>query len=189
MKFAKNIIFVSYLKNKGIRRICFILSCCSMLYFSVLGFTLSRGYYSIDETYHNFQSFNSDIYMSYKIGEKGWYKKIECASKYLKQYGFAHYDAYNMVEFKNILNRNSLWCQSNEVLCKRIEKIKDYPIHLKCGAFETYDYSNAQGFLIYLIFIIISFYLPFVLCVFAKLTYKALYGIIEWIIKGFKENT
>lgn len=184
----KNFFMVSYLKNKGIRRICFILACCSVLYFLVLGFSLSGGYYSVDETYANFKYFNSDIYTSYKINEKGWHKKIECASKYLKTYGFGHYDAYTLLEFNDVTNSNSFWCKSYNNLCKNIEKIKDNPVHLKCGVFETYKYSNAQGFLIHLIFMIVAFYLPFVLCVFAKLTYKALYGIIKWIVIGFKES-
>ena len=203
MNFLKNIIFFSYIKNKGIRRICYIVSFFIFVWFMYISITEDQIYKGIDNLYPNFQSFNSDVYHSSRNrnrteSKRKYRKKIyDCASSYMKKKGFPIFVVNVMSSNEDIIGKgischldfyNSYYNNSFDD-CNRLKEIKGKPVHLKCGPFETYEHSNAEGALIWLIKLLLFTYFPFIVCVATDVAYKLLKVVVMWIYQGFKESS
>ena len=197
MNFLKNIIFFSYIKNKGIRRICYIVSFFIFVWFMYISITKDQIYKGIDNLYPNFQSFNSDVYHSWRnrgrteLKMKYWKKIDNCANSYIKKKGFPRFLVNDMTANEDIIGKG-IFCHigfynNSFDDCNRLKEIKRKPVHLKCGPFETYKHSNAEGALIWLIKLLLFTYFPFIVCVATDVAYRLLKVVIMWIYQGFKE--
>lgn len=188
MNTLKNILFVSYLKNKGIRRICFVLGILPLtlcLYLFIIGF--NHSFYT--KTYDNItevSEFNTKeltyIYNHYPISVKkdGTLIKFDAWKNFfISDFGGGKEGRLKMSIQCHILEHDkrteldSIW-QSDE----DFEKLKYF-----CKKFNQYitqkitvnicDYSH----LIMLLNAILFFYLPFLICC-----------TFRWIYLGFKEK-
>lgn len=184
----KNILLVSYLKNKGIRRICFVLSCAMLIWFAYLSISNGRIHERIDIKYNNFQDFNSDIYRSWNYKHSNRHKKMQCAASFMQKQGMQRSDAWLMIYYRDITKKESGWCYANETSCKSLSQIANKPIHLKCGFFETYETTSIEGFALWLFCLVLCIYIPFIACVFIKMIFKIIKNTTIWIYKGFKDQ-
>ena len=182
MNFIKNILFVSYLKNKGVCRICLAVGLLLCLYQTYSITTNIMNVPTINETYKNLSDINSRIYFDHKYNVPYWYRRVDCFGKQLNKYGLQNtFIRYSFTSYEDVIN--SPWCEYYEKECKILKAIKDEPITLKCSKIETYESSTLAAFLHILIFLILCFYLPFIVACMLKIATKAL----KWIFKGFKE--
>lgn len=161
----KNIIFVSYLKNKGIRRICFILGVLLALLPTIAFF---EAFY-ISENYDNLRD------------------AVVYASEYQQKYVFQNYkyscnkcDAEIDFEVwkrtfadwelsRSFLHHNCLKQKESVEICQNIQKYLSQKVSI--------NYFNFTAFR-YLEYSFLLFYLPF----FFACT-------IKWVISGFKQSS
>lgn len=183
MHFIKNILFVTYLKNIGIRRICFIVGLLICLYQSYSTMVNIVNVPSLNETYKDLSDINSRIYFDYKYNAPYWYRRVDCFGKQLNKYGlqdsFIH---YSFTSYKDVIN--SPWCEYYEKECKILKAIKDEPITLRCSKIETYEASTLEVFSYILIFLILCFYSPFIVVCILKVASK----VLKWAFRGFREQ-
>ena len=186
MNIIKNILLVSYLKNKGVRRICFVVSCIMLIWFAYMSIFNARIYDRIDIKYNNFQELNLYVYNAWNYKYKNWSKVIGCASSFMEKQGFLRSDAWSMTVERDITIKESKWCYAYEKACSKLNQISQNPIHLKCGFFETFETTNTEGAVIWFSTLILFIYFPFLTCLLVKLAYKMVKNITIWIYKGFK---
>lgn len=181
-KIIKDILFVSYLKNKGIRRICFVTGIifCTWMLFTIIQNVHDNG---VDKIYKNLQEANSDLYFSSKYHTRNWYKKTECMGIYLKKYNISKDIAYALNSHENVIETR-YWCDYYPRDCNMLKAIKDNTIHLKCSALETYDNSAIRTLFNIFVFLLILFYLPFIFVCTLKFALK----ILNWIFLGFQQS-
>lgn len=194
MNFIKNIMFVSYLKNKGVRRICLILSFI-LVFYSIFKpcFNLYIGY--VNEKYNNFYEFNLDLYNTLQIAKVDDYpilKKIKsgakakCAWEFLEKHNFTELESYLVFGYKDIIN--DTWCSLHDITCNKFKLIADEPIHLECGTLEYFDIAVLITVILFSMFV--AFYIPFILFVIIKIVYyKIVAKIIKWVKDGFDESS
>ena len=182
MKKIKNILFVSYIKNKGVRRLCFVIGLCLCIWllFNVIP---NISHNAVDKLYNNLEDANTDIYLAHKFETPYWYRKNECMAIYLRKYGLDKNIAYAFNSSVNLLSEK-YWCEFYQKECGILKAIKDEPIHLKCSALEGYDHEAIKSLSYIFIFLLVLFYLPFLLICILKLVLK----ILKWIISGFIES-
>ena len=181
MKKIKNILLISYIKNKGIRRLCFVLGVClcSLVLFKVI----PNAYYNaIDKLYPNLEAANADVYFSHEWNLPRWYRKEMCLAKYLKKYDISR-EVFYLVNSSDDLF-TGITCDVYPRECSILKAIKDDPVNLKCSIFEDYNNSTAQGVTTLLLFLVILFYLPFLLACILKFIFK----VLKWIYLGFEES-
>ena len=198
MKFIKNVIFVSYLKNKGIRRICFVLGAIPYLAYVLLGWIPQIKDNFFCEEYSRFADFkNKNKYNENK-------KKI-VFKKYPAEMGIKNLDNYNgweafffdeygeSYEIKNFYKRTciALLLQDENAakkvileiytpneLPKALDKVKNI-----CPQMHEYIKQPIKIarynflYILNLAFFLFLIYPPFIMCC-----------IIKWIYKGFREN-
>ncbi|MDY6311326.1 MAG: hypothetical protein SPL72_08675 [Cyanobacteriota bacterium] len=188
MNFIKNILFVSYLKNKGIRRICFVVGFCSFFIimssfvYNIIKHSLDKDF-NIDKVYSDLLEVNEEIYYAYKYKTPYWYRKVDCLGIYLKHYNIEGYIRYEFTNYKNVFD-DEKWCNYYQYECNILKAIKDKPIHLKCGVFDNYDTSNVESLSILFAIILLIFYTPFLFICLLKVIWQIFY----WIYIGFKES-
>lgn len=194
MNFIKNIIFVSYLKNKGIRRICLILSFI-LVFYSIFKICFNSYINYVDVKYNNFYELNLDLYDSLQLVKAGDYSTIEklkfasrakCALEFLEKRNFTRLERDLVFAYGNVANNP--WCLLNDAVCKKFKLIADEPIHLECG---TLSYSDTIILIIVVLLnAFVVFYIPFILCVIIKIVYyKIVAKIIKWVRDGFNESS
>ena len=184
VKFLKNILFVTYIKNKGIRRICFMIGFGFLVYYSAL--TIHSFYTgSIDKSYKNLEDANADIYYSHKYDMPYWYRKNHCMAIHLKKYNISSNITFVFNTYENILESSEYgWCAINEKDCNILKAIKDDPIHLKCNGWEDENKSTLEQLFIILSWLLMFFYLPFIIVCILKM----LFNIFKWVLRGFMEK-
>lgn len=188
MDFIKNILFVSYLKNKGIRRICFVVGVCSFLsiispfIYNIIKNSLDMDF-NVDKVYSNLSEVNEEIYYAYQHNNPYWYRKVDCLGIYLKHYNIEGYTRYEFTHYKNVFDDEN-WCNYNQYECNILKAIKDKPIHLKCGVFDNYGTSKIKSLTIFFAIILFIFYAPFLFVCLLKVIWQILY----WIYLGFKNK-
>lgn len=176
MGFIKNILLVTYVKNKGLRRLAFIISCASVIYCLCMLFS---NIHPTDEIYKNLEDMQTDVRVYYEVKAPYWYKKQECAAIYLEKYGLDHMSAIGFLVSKNITE----YCELYPKECPILLSLKDDPIHLKCRGWGNERITAFASICrITLIFVFI-FYLPFIFLCLAKICFV----ILRWIFKGFRE--
>lgn len=169
----KNILFVSYLKNKGIRRICFILGCALLLYFVFI----SPGVYNkmvIDREYLNIDHVKSwsDVY--YDTDVVKYISLIECTDEHFQKIGIK---GVKYALYGKGLSPVKEYCSVNSKKdCERFTVFATDKIDLNCGK-RSFWGSRLFGMIIF-------FYFPFLLIVILK----AVYSIVLWVYKGFKQK-
>lgn len=158
----KNIFLVSYIKNKGIRRLCFVIG----LLFAALPFLImldsihiKRDYESLSETLGYYVPEKTKLF----VFEKYKYECDSCKTK----------DDFSLWKetFSEISNRKLSCNDFAEENKEKCEKIKNYiyqPVHV-----DYYDLS----YLSLLKYVIILLYTPFVFVC-----------ILKWIVSGFKQS-
>lgn len=180
MNILKNILFVSYLKNKGVRRLCFVSGIVLFVIFSC--FSLSGIYKrQVDVKYNNLQELNSQFYFAAKNNLSTWAKRQECAAIYFKKYGFTEIEAYSFSGEQDIFQGN--FCRAFPEKCEILKAMRNKPIHLQCNGLESYFFNSFEAALIIFTFLVFAFYFPFILCILLKFVGN----ICLWIYKGFKE--
>lgn len=181
----KNIFFVSYLKNKGIRRICFILG----VLFAI--FPSASWYYRLNRHFYDL-SFNNinEIQMSYEYNDKilknVFYKYPVDFGKKDFFYNFRNWKNFFINKYSNDYKaRKQLIEMCNDILsrpsdfqqpqkqnkletCRKFNKYINQPIHI-----SSYDFA----YILELWVVIVAFYFPFLFCC-----------LIRWVYKGFKEK-
>lgn len=182
MKKIKDIFLFSYIKNKGIRRTCFIIGICLciMPLYNIQQSIFNR---NVDKLYSNLKSANEDLYYSSKYNNPYWYRKMECMSIYLKKYNIEKIQAYSFTTYENVISTHS-WCDLYKKECSILKSIKNDPIHLKCSGIETYEHTTTEALFISFLFLSIVFYIPFIFVA----TLKIIFRILKWVISGFKEG-
>jgi hypothetical protein len=178
--FIKNIITVSYIKNKGIKRLCFI---AGVIFSTYTSFIVSTNIYShrVDEQYNNLTNFCDILDAMPKYDSVRWLDLKECFS----QRYFSH--RYNLGDFP-VCYLNSDNCEIYDgdpdwvKECKVVKKLGNKPIILSCSGFETLHYTK-EGLFMCFVFVIFSFYIAFIFAVLTKLLLK----LLKWIYDGFKE--
>lgn len=177
MSVIKNIFLVSYIKNKGLRRLSLVIG----LFF--IGYILSNiasTYYPIDNHYSNLIEMQSDITFKSRIHSPFWYKELECASVYIEKKGLKYMDAYSFL----IDDSYEEYCKLHPQQCDILSKIKNEPIHLKYRGYGSIRHTTPLALSKIFLGLIILFYLPFIMLCILKLTFK----LIKWIYDGFFEN-
>lgn len=171
MNWVKNILFVSYLKNKGIRRICFILGCVLVV---VMIVTTPKFYDNnrIDKEYLNINDIKrwADVYRDVNIMKH--LALVDCTSQYFEILGIkdVRYSLY-------LDNSISGYCSlSDKPSCDKFKLFADEKIKLNCGLRKIFVYRP--------LITILFFYLPFVFAV----LFKFLWLVLLWIGRGFKES-
>lgn len=171
MNIIKNILLVSYIKNKGWRRLAFVVG-LSLFIFLIC--TLASNYHPVDNTYENLIEMHSDIGVNSKKQYSYWYKELDCAVAFIEKKGLKHEDAYSLFSF----NKYEEFCDLYPQQCEVLSKTKDNQINLKCNGFENIKIYKT------ILVLTLSFYLPFILLCILKLTFK----LIKWIYDGFLEK-
>ena len=161
----KNIFSISYLKNKGIRRLCFILGFLLSIF---LCFSFFNNYdsFRIKDEYENLYSLKR-WYLTYYEFEP---QKALNLSKCMHE----HFDRLGLEPHSIILDKDLPLCLGED--CKKINAIADFKIKLDCGKITV--------FLKWPFFLLFAFYLPFLFCVLFKFLFQA----IMWVLKGFKDS-
>lgn len=191
----KNIFFVSYLKNKGVRRICFVVGIGILIYLSYVIFLGIIGR-RIDVEYKNLQDLNDDYYFRYSYINEGtniskvtyeYLIETECLAINLKKYGIDdQYIAHAFSSYKNILE--SSWCDYYQDKCDILKSIKEKPIHVKCNGIESGYFNTISGLLFRFLVLLLGFYIPFIFACCTKIMYIFIKRIVLWIYAGFKEK-
>jgi|GEM_PF-5508981 hypothetical protein len=167
----KSFLFVSYLKNKGVRRLCFIIGCILVILLIV---TTPKYYNSvrIDEEYLNINDIKrwTDVFRDLDITSH--LELVKCTGEYFDDRGMrnAQYSLYgdDPVEW---------YCSvQDEQSCKKFQLYANDKIKLDCGKKEIFIYRPLMALLF--------FYLPFILAIILKF----LWEILFWVYKGFKES-
>ncbi len=190
LKFIKNILLISYLKNKGIRRICFIIGLILAI-IPLISWYDDLNNYFYNETYENIIAFGKEnkyntnkqkeVYNKYPadIGVKNlrtfndWQNFMlgDYGDGYkARQYYFEQCYALKHGERKTL---DEIW-QDDEGYKKLQEfcpKFKQYMT--KEIAISKTDFLYILG----LFNVVFTFYIPFLLCC-----------VIRWIYMGFKEK-
>ena len=165
----KKILFVSYLKNKGIRRICFIWGMILFLFFG--GRALSN-YDSlwIKQDFPNLEAIRNQIAEAHQDGN--YVKAItlfECTNELYEKIGVQTY----------LLNlyKNNFYCEDNpnDKECLFISYFDHHKVKMNC---------NKNGIVTFF-FLFVLFYSAFWLVCLLKF----LKNMILWIYRGFKENS
>lgn len=202
MTFLKNILFVSYLKNKGIRRICFILGILFAIFPSASWYDrLNRHFYdlsfnNIDEVQMSYEyKYNDEIlkniFYKYPMDFGKKLKKFEhWEDFFFNSYTEAYKDRKQLIKICNDLLRQSnnaeklkldggYWSQFEEVKPKNFDK-KQMEFCQKFDKYinqpihiSSYDFA----YILELWGVIVAFYFPFLFCC-----------LIRWIYMGFKEK-
>lgn len=185
MTFLKNILFVSYLKNKGIRRICFILGVLFAIFPSASWYyRLNRHFYdlsfnNIDEVQMSYEyKYNDEIlkniFYKYPLDFGKKLKKFEhWEDFFFNSYTKAYRSRKQLIEMCNdILSRPSDFQQPQKQnkleTCRKFNKYINQPIHI-----SSYDFT----YILELWGVVVTFYFPFLFCC-----------LIRWIYMGFKEK-
>lgn len=177
MNVIKNILFISYIKNNGLRRLAFVISCFCAVYFLYILFS---GIHPTNEHYKNLEEMQTNIRVSYETNAPYWYKKQECAIIYLEKYGLSAIDTVTFLVSKNI----ATWCELYPKKCPILSTIKDKSIHLECRGWGDEHKIPFESICIIALFFVFVFYLPFIfLCIL-----KLIISIIKWIYAGFMEK-
>jgi hypothetical protein len=177
MNIIKNILLVSYIKNKGWRRLSFVIG------LFLVGYGLSdviSNYHPINNKYNNLVEMQSDIEIKSRTHSPFWYKELACATAFIEKKGLKYIDAGSLFSF----NKYEEFCNLYPQQCEILSKIKDKPIHLKCNGFDSSGTKMAYALSDILLCLVILFYLPFIMLCILKLTFK----LIKWIYDGFFEN-
>ena len=167
----KNIFLVSYLKNKGIRRICCVLGVLLSAYSIIISPKIYDNN-TIDKEYINYKDMKIWFETYYEVNPLKALTLAECSDTYFSNLGISDskyvlYGTGDPVEF---------YCSVSEKRsCDLFRILADEKIPLNCG--------KPQFFLTRPIVIFLSFYLPFILVLLLKLIWQ----IFLWVYKGFKE--
>lgn len=188
MKLLKNFLFVSYIKNKGVRRICFVLGLLFCL-LPINAFILNFEYHFHTKTYANItlvEDYNKleleYIYKHYptSIQQSGVDMTFgRWRDFFISNYGQGRKDRLIMSNQCYILEHgkrkelNKIW-QDNE----SFSKLKNFCQELeRYTAQEITVHIHDYSYLVNIIYIILYFYLPFLICC-----------IFRWIYMGFRED-
>lgn len=182
MTFLKNILFVSYLKNKGIRRICFILGVLFAIFPSASWYyRLNRHFYdlsfnNIDEVQMSYEyKYNDEIlkniFYKYPLDFGKKLKKFEhWEDFFFNSYTEEYKDRKQLIEICNdmLFAANTEKDSIKLEFCKNLIKYINQPIHI-----SSYDFA----YILELWGVIVAFYFPFLFCC-----------LIRWVYMGFKEK-
>ena len=193
MNLLKNILFVSYLKNKGVRRICFVIGIGLSIFISCM-IILDIVNNNVDVEYKNLQALNEKYYSVHGYNYDKYtdddLKEYWCFTKNLKKYGINKMILDALSSYRNIFE--SPWCYHYQHECDMLESIKEEPIHIKCSGIESsgigYRFSIVSGLLFRLFALLIYFYIPFIFTCCIKIMYIFIRRIGLWIYAGFKEK-
>lgn len=177
MKFIKNILLVTYIKNKGLRRLAFIISCAAVIYCLSMLFS---NIHPTDIMYKNLSAMQTDVRIFYETKAPYWYKKQECAEVYLERMGLDNMSAIGFLVSKDI----STYCDSYPKYCHLLLAIEDEPVHLKCRGWGNEHKNPFRNICEIILFLAIVFYLPFIGICILKLSAN----LLKWIFKGFRES-
>ena len=198
MNFLKNIILVSYLKNKGIRRICFVLGLIPFTFYFVFGFVGNIKYNFYYEEYKSFNDFvNINKYSTIrkklvfekypaKIGIKNLHNFDDWNSFFFDTEGsgslarnfYINSCLSFLVGGEENVKENILKVYSQDELPEAISKLKE-----TCPKLQNYRtmpikiYRLNILYLLWLIPCLLLIYIPFLICC-----------TIKWIYAGFKEK-
>ena len=183
MNFIKNILFVSYLKNKGVRRICFVLGViCFIPLFTLCYNEIGFGYYSFKNMEelrekNNRYAVLEAVYKKYPFD----FQFIDSFNSWVDTFANEYADEYKLLEYirGSCKNRKEGENPTFEIeapdrneytitdICDRLDKYMTQPIN---------GWSFRTSKIPMLILPLIAFYLFFVICCFVK-----------WVYTGFKE--
>lgn len=161
-----NIFSVSYLKSKGIRRICFVLGLL-LSSFMVFNFVNQYDNIRLKDEYDNLYLLKKWYNNYYDFEPMKAVNLAKCANEYFINIGFPAY----IINF----DKDQPICYYGED-CEKLKVIADFKIKLDCGK-ETV-------FLIWPIILLFVFYFPFLICALTKF----ICDIIKWIYMGFQEE-
>lgn len=190
MNLLKNILFVSYLKNKGIRRICFVIGILlAIIPIYVWYINLSYNFYN--ETYENIVEFGKEnkyytdklreVFNKYptNIGIKNLNNFKDWQKFLFDDYGEGHEARRYYLEQCYILKHGD-----KKTLAEIFQNDEEYTkLQELCPKFKNYmlqEISISKANYLYLLKLLWSlfwFYLPFLLAC-----------IVRWIYTGFKEK-
>ncbi len=167
----KNILFVSYLKNKGVRRLCFIIGC---IFLFLMIITTPKVYDNIriNKEYNNINDVKRWVDVYYHTDPGKSLALVECTSEYFAERGIENikYSLYSDAPIE-------WYCLvEDKKSCSIFQTYADKKIKLDCGKKEIFIYRPLAALL--------SFYLPFILAIMLKF----LWAILFWIYNGFKES-
>ena len=177
VNFLKNILFVTYIKNKGLRRLAFITSCIAVVC-CLYGVLLNTS--PIDEIYKNLDDMRTDVSVSFQVQAPYWYKKQECAQVFLEKHGLSRMDAMSFLVSESVTH----YCELYPKECHLLLAMEDEPIHLKCSGLGNAHFTLFENICIILLILIFVFYLPFIMLCITKFTYN----VLKWIYKGFTDR-
>ena len=177
MNFIKNVLFVTYIQNKGLRRLALVISCVTVIY-CLCG--ILSNIRPIDKIYKNLEDMQTDIRIFYEAQTPYWYEKQDCAAIYLEKYGLDSMSAVSFLVSKSYTEYCELYLKE----CQILSAIKDEPIHLKCRGWGNERRSAFGSICILALFFIGIFYLPFIFLCLAKICFL----MLRWILRGFRES-
>ena len=137
MNWIKNFLFVSYLKNKGLRRICFITGCILVILLTVT-----------TPKYYNSVRINKE-YLNLAL--------VECTGEYFADRGMnsAKYSLYTV-------NPVEWYCSvQDEQSCKKFQIYANEKIKLDCGKQEIFIYRPLVALLFFYLPFIFAIILKF----------------------------
>lgn len=194
MKFICHILFVSYLKNKGVRRLSFVIGILLSLFVIKAEYSIIReGWFS--RRYDNLEKaialtdFKSWYYVT---DNKVFTVRQEIYKKYFegKFSNIRNYEDFDNIFYKDRLKNPTMGviekCRLgtfiegfDETSCEKLKKISQGEIAV------TYkDQSTNSMILLSFISLWIVFYLPFIFAIILKW----LWLLVLWIYQGFKES-
>ena len=196
MKTIKNIFWVSYLENKGIRRICFIFAVLITLPALYIWYDcLGTNFYN--ETYKNITEFSKENRF-YHEKQKLVYEKYppKTGHKEIDNYSFDEWEHFFMNEPLNSFSEEYKLRQATNKYCNMletgkkenlpksyqdentVEMLQDFCKRLDAYLNQEINVKKANYFyLLMLLWLLPLFYSPFLLCC-----------IIKWVYIGFKQQ-
>ena len=171
MTWLKNILLVSYLKNKGVWRICFVVGCLLVLLMVV---TTPKFYNTmrIDKEYLNIVNVKDWIWTYREANPNRSLALAECTDKYFSALGLegAMFSLYTE-------NPVAWYCSvSTPEKCQKFRVIANDKIRLDCGKADIFVYRT--------LLTVLFFYFPFLIGVLLKF----LWAVLLWIARGLKEE-
>ncbi|MBQ9090321.1 MAG: hypothetical protein IJY58_04655 [Alphaproteobacteria bacterium] len=188
LKFIKNILLISYLKNKGIRRICFIIGLILAI-IPLISWYNDLNNYFYNETYENISVFGNenkyntkkqkDVYNKYPINFGA--KKLDTFDEW-QDFMFADYGEGFKARRYFLEQCYTLKHGDRKTLAEIFQNNEEYAkLQEFCPKFKQYmtkEIAISKTDFLYILglfSVVFPFYLPFLLCC-----------VIRWIYMGFK---
>ena len=192
------ILKASFVKNKGIRRICIILGILILSYnlFNFIQFLRIANDDAIYIEYASFTDLNKDIYnkhYDYSFHKRfdvddSWKKVERCAEIYFYK---THYILPDIIaecsEKEDVLT--GMTCLMHYDDCQKLNRLKEEPIKYYCNGIESLSFkgiiSTGTKLTKWFFILLLSYFAPFLIVFFIL---KPLYKLIYWVYSGFREK-